>query len=96
VRTVFRGFLVGTLALAIAQAVLSNQNATARVGEASKWGLSGLHRLLSPDVAAIPQLESAKTAPWQQGGPAQGRKLGTSFNIAPNTPPLPSRGQITV
>jgi hypothetical protein len=83
----FRGFLAGTLALAILDLLLQDQT-TQRVGQASTWGLAGLKRLLASDVAGIPQLLSASSS--------VGRKLTPGADTTPAPAPLPGKGQITV
>jgi hypothetical protein len=84
----FRGFLAGSVALAIGYALLSNDSTAARAQQATTWWVSGLHRLLSSDVAGIPQLLSAS--------PSVGRKLTPGSDTTPAPAPLPGKGQITV
>lgn len=49
-----RGFIVGSLALIVLY-VAGQPNAAKAAASGGKWGLSGLRRALSPDVAGIPQ-----------------------------------------
>lgn len=49
-----RGFVVGSLAL-IALYVGVQRGVAGRVEEGGNWAVAGLRRLMSPDVAGIPQ-----------------------------------------
>lgn len=69
-----RGFLVGSLAL-IALYALLQRNAAAGVEAGGNALVSGMRRLLSPDVAGVPQ----------RGGQTQ---TPTAAPV-PNSPPLP-------
>lgn len=50
-----RGFVVGSLAL-IAVYVAVQPTASRAAATGTGWALSGLRRLLSPDVAGVPQI----------------------------------------
>ncbi len=88
-----RGFLLGSLALIVFNALVSNQNAPVQAEAASRWGLRGFARLLSPDTAGVPQLKSAQSVPISPTMP--GRKLRTT-DTTPAPAPVPARGAITV
>lgn len=64
-----RGFVIGSIALiAVYVAVQPTSAKAAQQGGA--WFVSGLRRLLSPDVAGVPQRKTAttKTATKVSGG----------------------------
>ena len=50
-----RGFLVGSLALIALQVAVGNPRAARAAEVGSSWSVSAVRRLLSPDVAGIPQ-----------------------------------------
>ena len=54
-----RGFLVGTLTL-IALGVLVDQGPSSRLSGAAGWAEKATRRLLSPDVAGIPDRRNGK------------------------------------
>lgn len=62
-----RGFIVGTLALAALQVVTQSSSAD-NISTGLSWLDSGLQRLLSPSVAAIPNRHGSANVVVQAGG----------------------------
>lgn len=59
-----RGFVIGSIALVALSVAVQPTSANA-TRQGASWLVSGLRRLLSPDIAGVPQ---RKTATAQQGG----------------------------
>ena len=53
------GFVAGSLVLIAIEVAVSNPRAAAAAEQGGSWSVSGLRRLLSADVAGIPQKKGA-------------------------------------
>jgi hypothetical protein len=76
-----RGFLVGTVVL-IALYVGVQPRSGKAAAEGSNWVVSGLRRLLSPDVAGVPQ-RSGGAAKAGSSAPSTGSMSG-SRSLSPS------------